>query len=69
MPWLDKLWTKNKLVSLFRPATYSPMVSFALARQAERFAATPSATASKNDRDFLSRFIAAMDKDPSIPKW
>lgn len=68
MPWLDKLWAKNKFVSRLRPARWSPMVEFAMKRQVERLSAVGKEEG-LNQRDFLSRFIAAMDKDPSIPKW
>lgn len=47
------------------------MVQFASKREEERLALTGSEKeASKaNDRDFLSRFLAALEKDPSIPPW
>ncbi|OTB02447.1 hypothetical protein M426DRAFT_13424 [Hypoxylon sp. CI-4A] len=67
MPWLDSLWVKNRLVSLLRPARWSPMVQFANKREEERRAMSASDKA--NDRDFLSRFIAILEKDPSIPPW
>lgn len=35
MHWLDSLWVKNKLVSLLRPAKWSPMVQFANKREEE----------------------------------
>ena len=44
------------------------MVDFATKRQIERIGGA-SEKGGLNERDFLSRFIAAMDKDPSIPKW
>ncbi|XXH04088.1 hypothetical protein Hte_010499 [Hypoxylon texense] len=65
MPWLDSLWVKNKIVSCLRPAKWSPMVRFANKCEEERRAMSASEKA--NDRDFLSRFLAALDKDPSIP--
>ncbi|KAG9244294.1 cytochrome P450 [Calycina marina] len=68
MPWLDYLWVKNPIISRLRPAGYSPMVSFALKRQQERL--EPLYIEKEvNNKDFLSRFIAAMEKDPSIPQW
>lgn len=68
MPWMDSVWVKNKLMSHMRPAKWSPMVQFANKREEER-RAMPAADKDKNDRDFLSRFVAAMEKDPSIPPW
>lgn len=68
MPWIDKLWVKNALISRLRAARWSPMVDFAMKRQIERLSAADQGD-DLNNRDFLSRFIAAMDKDPSIPKW
>lgn len=69
MPWLDYIWTKNKLVSMLKPAKYSPMVDFAMARQKERLEKDEVADDDVNDKDFLSRFIQAMKKDSSIPQW
>ena len=69
MPWLDYIWTKNKLVSMMKPARYSPMVDFAMTRQKERLEKSHSAEEDVNSKDFLSRFINAMDKDRSIPQW
>ncbi|ERF68113.1 hypothetical protein EPUS_06924 [Endocarpon pusillum Z07020] len=58
----------NSFISRLRPARWSPMVEFAMKRQVERLSAVGKEEG-LNQRDFLSRFIAAMDKDPSIPKW
>ena len=70
MPWLDQIWTKNKLVSLLKPARYSPMVDFAMTRQKERLGKVVEGGLDEvNDKDFLSRFIQAMNKDSSIPQW
>lgn len=44
------------------------MVDFAMKRQIERLSGAGE-NGNLNNRDFLSRFIAAMEKDPSIPKW
>ena len=68
MPWVDRLWVKNPLISRLRPARWSPMVDFASKMQAERLGVAGD-KGGVNEHDFLSRFIAAMDKDPSIPKW
>ncbi|KAI0542541.1 putative benzoate 4-monooxygenase cytochrome P450 [Xylaria digitata] len=73
IPWLDSLWVKNTVVSRLRPAKWSPMVLFANKREEERraFSADNSEKGDIqfNDRDFLSRFQAALNKDPSIPRW
>lgn len=71
MPWLDSMWVKNKIVSRLRPAKWSPMVQFASKREEERRALTGSEkeASQANNRDFLSRFLAALEKDPSIPPW
>ncbi|KAI1174582.1 putative cytochrome P450 [Nemania sp. FL0916] len=73
MPWLDLLWVKNKFVSRLRPAKWSPMVQFAHKCEQERRSSLSSTFEEKNEqlnsRDFLSRFLAASQKDPSIPSW
>ncbi|KAI0439978.1 putative cytochrome P450 [Xylaria telfairii] len=73
MPWLDLLWVKNKVVSRLRTPTWSPMVQFANKCEQERRALPSSSPETKehqyNSRDFLSRFLAALEKDPSIPSW
>ncbi|KAH7322542.1 cytochrome P450 [Stachybotrys elegans] len=68
IPWVDYLWVKNPIVSRLRPASWSPMVAFAVKQQNER-EAKMAAGEPVNSKDFLSRFLAAMEKDPSIPKW
>ncbi|KEY71920.1 hypothetical protein S7711_09122 [Stachybotrys chartarum IBT 7711] len=68
LPWVDSLWVKNPIVSRLRPASWSPMVAFAVKQQNER-EAKMAAGEPVNSKDFLSRFLAAMEKDPSIPKW
>ncbi|KAG6359545.1 hypothetical protein INS49_013066 [Diaporthe citri] len=71
MPWLDSLWVKNKIVSRLRPTRWSPMVQFANKREEERRALTGSekAVSQANNRDFLSRFLAALEKDPALRAW
>lgn len=73
IPWLDALWVKNPIVSRLRPAKWSPMVEFANKREEERRALSAliseNKTSQVNDRDFLSRFLTALEKDPSIPSW
>lgn len=54
---------------MLKPAKYSPMVDFAMTRQKERLEKAEVADDDVNDKDFLSRFIQAMNKDPSIPQW
>ncbi|RYP12479.1 hypothetical protein DL767_011261 [Monosporascus sp. MG133] len=68
IPWVDYIWVKNPLISRLRPAKWSPMVRFAVKQQQEREMQI-AAGKRVNDKDFLSRFLAAMEKDPSIPKW
>jgi cytochrome P450 len=68
MPWLDTLWVKNPIVSRLRKSGYSAMAAFAAARQKER-ADREANDQQLNNRDFLSRFMAARKKDPSIPEW
>ncbi|KAJ4415485.1 hypothetical protein N0V82_007287 [Gnomoniopsis sp. IMI 355080] len=73
IPWLDSLWVKNKIVSRLRPAKWSPMVQFANKCEAER-RAVPASVEEKpkslvNHQDFLSRFLAALKKDPTLPGW
>lgn len=78
MPWLDKIWVKNPFVSRLLPAKNSPVVMFALARAQERIAekqvlgsgsGDAAASSGYNSKDFMSRFLAARAKDPSIPEW
>lgn len=47
------------------------MVQFASKREEERLALTGSEkeASQANNRDFLSRFLAALERDPSIPPW
>ncbi|PVH96859.1 cytochrome P450 [Periconia macrospinosa] len=67
VPWLDSLWKKNPILSRIRPSKGSPMVIFAKKLEAERM--DKNSVAEYDKRDFLSRFLAAMKKDPSIPPW
>jgi cytochrome P450 len=72
MPWLDKIWVKNPIVSRLLPEKNSPVVMFALARAKERIAEKQVDAASSsgyNSKDFMSCFLAARAKDPSIPEW
>lgn len=45
------------------------MVQFAVKRQEEREEQLATGKKDYNNRDFLSRFLDAMSKDPSIPPW
>nr|Q0CRQ3.2 RecName: Full=Cytochrome P450 monooxygenase ATEG_03631; AltName: Full=Azasperpyranone A biosynthesis cluster A protein ATEG_03631 [Aspergillus terreus NIH2624] len=72
MPWLDKLWTNNPIQRWRRGGGASPGAAFAMARVEER--RELQRTTNKNDwhfntRDFLSRFMEAEAKDPSIPPY
>lgn len=73
MPWLDSLWVKNKIASRLRATKWSPMVQFANKCEAERRAVhVPVEKEPKvqvNEQDFLSRFLAALKKDPTLPAW
>jgi hypothetical protein len=69
IPWVDRLWVKNPILSRLRPAKWSPMVRFAVKRQEERQEQIAAGKGGYDDRDFLSRFLDAMQKDPSIPPW
>lgn len=68
MPWLDRIWVKNPMISKLRPAKWSPMVRFAMKQQEQREVARAEGK-QLNERDFLGRFIKAMEKDPSLPAW
>ena len=74
MPWTDYLCYKNPILGRFRPRSTSPIIAFATARAQER-QSMPAEIAKDigkeeedlNGRDFLSRFIEAKQKDPSLP--
>ena len=71
MPWVDKFWNKNPLLTYFRPSTASPILTFAMSRAKERQAVEKEwdTDVEVNNRDFLSRFIEAQAKDPECPNW
>ncbi|KAJ5649898.1 benzoate 4-monooxygenase cytochrome P450 [Penicillium longicatenatum] len=71
IPWVDWLWAKNPLLERFRSKKVNPVVAFALARAAERQNQSKEVATGEelNSRDFLSRFLEAIEKDPSIPPW
>ena len=72
MPSLDYIWHKNPIRLRLQPdSVTSPIVAFALARAQERQGSGKVADGSKemNNRDFLSRFLEVLEKDPTIPRW
>ncbi|KAI0024608.1 cytochrome P450 [Xylariomycetidae sp. FL0641] len=71
MPWLDRLWVKNSYLSRLLPEKNNPVVAFALARAHERGNIHDEKTGAQayNAKDFMSRFLEARVKDPSIPEW
>ncbi|KAK4189133.1 putative cytochrome P450 pisatin demethylase-like protein [Podospora australis] len=71
MPWLDKLWVKNRLIRRFLPESDSPVVKFALARARERtnIGEAEKTASPYNSKDFMSRFLEARVKNPEIPEW
>lgn len=68
MPWIDSLWVKNPWISRMRKPGWNAMAAFAMERQKERKEREANDDM-LNNRDFLSRFMAAREKDPSIPEW
>jgi hypothetical protein len=69
MPWLDYLFFKNPILYKVKKEKASPVVTFAMARANERLEQLEKHKEKTiKDRDFLSGFINAMSKDPSIPK-
>ncbi|RAK98993.1 cytochrome P450 [Aspergillus ibericus CBS 121593] len=69
IPWVDWLWAKNPIVQRFRKHSVNPIVAFALARAAERQNEKKEADGNARTGDFLSQFLGAIEKDPSIPPW
>ncbi|KKY30492.1 putative pisatin demethylase [Diaporthe ampelina] len=76
IPWIEKFWAKNPIVSRLSPTKTAPLITFALARARERTSATADgdkssdASSQYNSRDFISRFLEARAKDPArIPEW
>ncbi|KAH8755726.1 cytochrome P450 [Diaporthe sp. PMI_573] len=74
IPWMEKFWAKNPIVSRLSPTKTFPLITFALARAKERTSASSdeksSVSAQYNSRDFISRFLEARAKDPArIPEW
>ncbi|KAL8766518.1 MAG: hypothetical protein Q9209_006734 [Squamulea sp. 1 TL-2023] len=69
IPWVDKLWKKNRLLAWFSPPPTSPVVKFATERANERNEKSDLADSTLNSRDFLSRFMEAKSKDERVPDW
>lgn len=75
IPWIEKFWVKNPIVSRLTPTKTAPLITFALARAHERTSATGdeeklSLSSQYNSRDFISRFLEARARDPArIPEW
>ena len=72
MPWLDYIWTKNPIVQRLQKTRANPVVGFAQARAQERQSQVVESYEGKaklNSRDFLSRFLEALNKNPDVPRW
>ena len=75
IPWVDMLWTKNPIKQRLGSVRVNPVVEFGVARARERqekiktVGGVEKADSSLNEQDFLSRFLAATRKDPSIPPF
>lgn len=69
VPWVDKLWNKNRVLAWIWPPKTSPIVRFATERASERNTKSLGDDCDLNNRDFLSRFIEAKSKDDKVPDW
>lgn len=71
MPWLDFLFEKNPVLQYLKTYQVNPIVAFANARASERKSMKEENNQDPklNNRDFLSRFLEAIEKDPTIPPW
>lgn len=72
MPWLDKLFHKNAIISflsgLFSTPTVSPVLKFALDQIANRKIERHDHPEKKSERrDFMARFLDIKDANPDIP--
>lgn len=69
--WVDRLWTKNPILQRIQTVQANPIVAFAIARAQERQGVSQDIDEKSdlNSRDFLSRFLEALRKDPSIPPF
>ncbi|KAF2205452.1 pisatin demethylase [Delitschia confertaspora ATCC 74209] len=73
IPWVDRLWTKNPIFQSLKSVSANPVVAFGIERAKERQMQGKEGAAEHagdlNEKDFLSRFLAAIKKDPSIPPF
>jgi hypothetical protein len=74
IPWVDSLWTKNPILQRFKGVSANPVVAFGVQRAQERQQQSEikddePKDESLNDQDFLSRFLVAIKKDPTIPPF
>ncbi|KAN0067476.1 Cytochrome P450 [Elaphomyces granulatus] len=73
IPWVDKLWNKNHIVSMFKPQTSSPILKVVADRTSERQQKaafdTTKETKELNKKDFLSRFLEIRETNSSVPPW
>lgn len=74
IPWVDSLWAKNPILQYLKCVSANPVVAFGVERARERqqqIGAKDDAITDNhlNNPDFLSKFLNAMKKDPSIPSF
>jgi hypothetical protein len=73
IPWVDKLWNKNRIVSMFKPQTSSPILKVVAdctnERQQKAVSNTTKETKEVNKKDFLSRFLEVRETNSSVPPW
>ncbi|KAJ5230362.1 hypothetical protein N7489_011070 [Penicillium chrysogenum] len=66
MPWLDYIFIKNPLRSLFGGGSTGAVARFARARLDERLNQQRTSPAAKTHKDFLDRFLEAKKEHPTI---
>ncbi|OQE00243.1 hypothetical protein PENVUL_c055G03586 [Penicillium vulpinum] len=66
MPWLDYLFIKNPLKSVFGGASTGAVARFARARLDERLNQKSTLPVASSHKDFLARFLEAKDQHPAI---
>lgn len=74
VPWVDSLWAKNPILQRFKKVSANPVVAFGVERARERQLQNETKddaikAGNLNDQDFLSRFLGAINKDPTIPAF
>lgn len=69
MPWIDTFLRINPLLSKLRLQPMSPIAKFSLARIQERKMRGEQGVSEVNDRDLLSRFLAAQAQNPGTPPF